>query len=287
MTTSMTGFARAEQESPQGTLTIELRSVNHRYLDLSIRMPDPLRQFENRLREKLQQRLARGKIDCNIFFHAGAATEGLPVDETRARALIRTLEQIKGWMNDAAPVSAETILQWPGVIREEVGDEKALQASLDATLDAALDTLIAMRRQEGERLKAIIESRLAALSKTVAKVRARRPEVLANVRQKLLERIESLDVEADPGRLEQELAFIAQKLDVDEELDRLDSHVSAAREALQRQEAVGRRLDFIMQEFNREANTLSSKSADTETTAAAVELKVLIEQMREQVQNIE
>ena len=287
MTTSMTGFARAEQESPEGTLTIELRSVNHRYLDLSIRMPDPLRQFESRVREKLQQRLARGKIDCNIFFRAGAASEGLPVDEARARALIRTLEQIEGWMKDAAAVSADAILQWPGVIREEVGDEKALQTSLDATLDAALDTLIAMRRQEGERLQAIIESRLAALAKTVAKVRARRPEVLANVRQKLLERLQSLDIEADPGRLEQELAFIAQKLDVDEELDRLDSHVSAAREALRRQEAVGRRLDFIMQEFNREANTLSSKSADTETTAAAVELKVLIEQMREQVQNIE
>ncbi len=287
MISSMTGFARAELESAVGKLTIELRSVNHRYLDLSVRMPDMLRRFETRVREILGQRLTRGKVDCNIHFSAAASPEGLLIDEPRARALIQTLEQLRGWIAEPAPVSAETVLGWPGVIREDIPDEKAMLKTLETVLGQALDTLTQMRHEEGERLLGIIESRLDKVAETVKSVRQRRPEVLARVRQKLLDRLAGIDVQADPGRLEQELAFIAQKLDVDEELDRLDSHVQATRETLQRSEAIGRRLDFIMQEFNREANTLSAKSADAQTTAAAVELKVLIEQMREQVQNIE
>ncbi|HGG58804.1 MAG TPA: YicC family protein [Gammaproteobacteria bacterium] len=287
MISSMTGFARAELESETGKLTIELRSVNHRYLDLSVRMPDVLRRFETRVREILRQQLSRGKVECNIHFAASASPEGLLIDEARARALIQSLEQVRGWIAEPAPVTAETVLNWPGVISEDLPDEKAMLEALESALGQALDRLTRMRREEGERLRGIIESRLEKVADTVKSVRRRRPDVLARVRQKLLDRLAGLDAQADPGRLEQELAFIAQKLDVDEELDRLDSHVQATRETLHRPEAIGRRLDFIMQEFNREANTLSAKSADAETTAAAVELKVLIEQMREQVQNIE
>lgn len=287
MTSSMTGFARAEHESVSGKITIELRSVNHRYLDLTIRMPDQLRNFEGRVRETLQSRLARGKIDCNIHFKTATSAEGLQIDEALTKALLKTLDKVDGWMDSSAPVSADTILNWPGIIREDAPDKEAIKTSLDEAMKIALDTMSAMRAGEGQRMQAIIENRIEQITTTVKLVRERREEVLANVRKKLLDRLATLELEADSGRLEQELAFIAQKLDVDEELDRLDSHVEATRETLARKEAIGRRLDFIMQEFNREANTLSSKSADAETTAAAVELKVLIEQMREQVQNLE
>ncbi len=287
MTSSMTGFARAEHESASGKITIELRSVNHRYLDTTIRMPEILRKFENRVRDTLQKKIARGKLECNIRFSPEVNQESIEFDEARAKTVIHSLEKISGLMQTPARLSAETVLQWPGVIGEEAPDEKILNASLDQALQGALETMLSMRKQEGDRLESIIVKRLDKLVSTVKSVRERRIEVITNVRKKLLDRLESLDVEADTGRLEQELAFIAQKLDVDEELDRLDSHVVATQETLQRNEAIGRRLDFIMQEFNREANTLSSKSSDAETTAAAVELKVLIEQMREQVQNIE
>ena len=287
MTSSMTGFARAEHESASGNITIELRSVNHRYLDTTIRMPEILRKFENRVRDTLQKKIARGKLECNIRFTPAVNQESIEFDEARAITVIHSLEKITGLMQTPAKLKAETVLQWPGVIGEESPDEKTLQASLDEAILSALETMTVMRQQEGSRLQTIIEQRLEKLITTVKAVRERRVEVIAKVRKKLLDRLESLDFEPDSGRLEQELAFIAQKLDVDEELDRLDSHVEATKETLQRNEAIGRRLDFIMQEFNREANTLSSKSADAETTAASVELKVLIEQMREQVQNIE
>ena len=204
-----------------------------------------------------------------------------------ARAVIQACEQIEQAMSNAQRQSAIDVLRWPGVAQEAERDIEPVREAALALLDEALDELVESREREGARLKAIIEERAAGIGGIVADVRARRPQVMQGVREKLLGRIQDLGVEADPNRLEQELAIIAQKLDVDEELDRLDSHLKELAEALSRDEPVGRRLDFLMQEFNREANTLGSKSNDAQTTQAAVELKVLIEQMREQVQNIE
>ncbi|HHQ14189.1 MAG TPA: YicC family protein [Chromatiales bacterium] len=284
---SMTGFARVEKQSHVGTMVLELRSVNHRYLDISFRMPEELRAFETQLRERLQQQLSRGKIECNLrFTPASGATEVL-VDEVAVKALLEAVKRTEDQMSNAARISALEVLRWPGIIQEAAPDENALGALLLETLDAGLGRLLEMRAQEGARMAELLHQRLAKIRDIAAQVRKRRPEVVAAMREKLQARLAQLDVDADPGRLEQEMAMIAQKLDVDEELDRLDSHVRAATEVLERNEPVGRRLDFLMQEFNREANTLGSKSSDAETTEAAVELKVLIEQMREQVQNIE
>lgn len=287
MPNSMTGFARAELESDAGRLVMELRSVNHRYLDMNMRLPEELRSFEGLIREKIQKFLSRGKVDCNVRYSAASGSHSIKVDEQRARALLEATARVESWMENARPVSAIDVLQWPGVIAEDRPDENALKSALTQVLNQALENMNNMRADEGGRLTAIIQTRLDSITEIVAATRKRREVVLQGVRTKLLNRLETLDVEADPNRLEQELAFIAQKLDVDEELDRMESHIKATSQALGKKEPVGRKLDFLMQEFNREANTLSSKSADSETTAAAVELKVLIEQMREQVQNME
>ncbi len=284
---SMTGFARVEKQSEIGTMVLELRSVNHRYLDLSFRMPEELRAFEGQLRERLQQKLARGKIECNLRFAPASGASEVLVDEAAVKALLDAVKRTEDQMSNAARISALEVLRWPGIIQEASLDENALGALLLDTVDTGLERLKEMRAEEGKRMAELIRSRLHQISDIAAQVRQRRPQVVAAMREKLQARLAQLEVDADPGRLEQEMAMIAQKLDVDEELDRLDSHVRAAEEVLARNEPVGRRLDFLMQEFNREANTLGSKSADAETTAAAVELKVLIEQMREQVQNIE
>ncbi len=284
---SMTGFARVEKQSDVGALVLELRSVNHRYLDISFRMPEELRAFETQLRERLQQKLARGKIECNLRYEPSSGTTEVLVNEDAVRALLDAVKKTEDIMSNAARISALEILRWPGVIQEPSPDENALAVLLLETVDEGLERLREMRAREGRRMAELLRQRLDGIEAIAAKVRRRRPEVVAAMREKLEARLAQLDVDADPGRLEQEMAMIAQKLDVDEELDRLDAHVKAAREVLDRDEPVGRRLDFLMQEFNREANTLGSKSADAETTEAAVELKVLIEQMREQVQNIE
>ena len=287
MTYSMTGFARVEKQSDVGALVLELRSVNHRYLDISFRMPEELRAFETQLRERLQRKLARGKIECNLRYEPSSGVTELVVNEDVVRALLDAVKKTEEMMSNAARISALEILSWPGVIQEPSPDENALAALLLETVDEGLERLLEMRAREGRRMAELLRQRLDAIESIAAKVRQRRPEVVAAMREKLETRLAQLDVDADPGRLEQEMAMIAQKLDIDEELDRLDAHVKAAREALDRDEPVGRRLDFLMQEFNREANTVGSKSADAQTTEAAVELKVLIEQMREQVQNIE
>ena len=288
MIRSMTAFARRETQGDWGSLTWELRSVNHRYLEPSLRLPEEFRAQENAMRERVQARLGRGKIECNLRYQPAAAAESeVVVNMALARAVIQACEQIEQAMSNAQRQSAIDVLRWPGVAQEAERDIEPVREAALALLDEALDELVESREREGARLKAIIEERAAGIGGIVADVRARRPEVMQGVREKLLGRIQDLGVEADPNRLEQELAIIAQKLDVDEELDRLDSHLKELAEALSRDEPVGRRLDFLMQEFNREANTLGSKSNDAQTTQAAVELKVLIEQMREQVQNIE
>ena len=287
MTKSMTGFARVENESEVGHLTIELRAVNHRYLEISPRMPEELRSFEGQLRGAIQKQLARGKIDCNIRFKAALSDGGLTLDEDLMRALLKTIDSVEHKMSNPARITSLDFMGWPGVIKEDKPDQKATGEILLAQLQSALSELIEMRKAEGQRLEALILDRLDQVVVIVKQVQTRLPKVLTAVREKLLNRFNSLEIEADSDRLEQELVIIAQKLDVAEELDRLLSHIEATRETLASDKPVGRKLDFLMQEFNREANTLSSKSADAETTQAAVNLKVLIEQMREQVQNIE
>jgi uncharacterized protein (TIGR00255 family) len=285
----MTGFARQAAESAVGTLTCEIRAVNHRYLDVQLRLPDELRSSETELRQQLAQRLSRGKIDCSLHLkrRSGTSTE-LRINLALVQQLgERAAEIASALKNAASPVSPLDVLRWPGVIEEQEIDAEPLFEIATALLADTVASLGEMRRNEGARIAVMLESRCGDLMSLAAGVRARMPAVLEASHRKQKERIEKLDVIADPARLETELALVAQKIDVDEELDRLESHVSEIRQILGSQEPVGRRLDFLMQELNREANTLGSKSADTETTRAAVELKVLIEQMREQIQNIE
>ncbi len=289
MIASMTGFARRETSGEWGTLVCELRSVNHRFLEAGFRLPDELRATEGELRARLTRQLRRGKVDCTITYRrpqgAGSALEVDPVALERVLAVVhivaRTLRE------PAAAVNALDVLRWPGVLREDGGSGEQLLAGTYAVFGATLEELIAARAREGARLRELLEQRCTALEALVVGVRARLPEVQARMRTRLNERLAELTASVDPERLEQELALLLQRLDVDEELERLAGHISEVRRVIGASEPAGRRLDFLMQELNREANTLSSKSQDLETTRSAVDMKVLIEQMREQVQNAE
>ena len=285
---SMTGFARQVAELGQGTLTCEIRAVNHRYLDVQFRLPDELRPRETDLRQRVSTVVRRGKIDCNLHFRRSPGADGgLPLNRELAETIARRSAELAALLPESRPLDPLDVLRWPGVIEDVEIDIEPLYAAATSLLDEALAALDAMRGSEGERIGAMLESRCAEVLSIANAVRARLPEVLEQVRKRQRERLERLAVDAEPRRLETELALTSQKLDVDEELDRLQSHISEIRQILGSAEPVGRRLDFLMQELNREANTLGSKSADTETTRAAVDLKVLIEQMREQVQNVE
>ncbi len=288
MLNSMTGFARQAAEGPLGTLTWELRTVNHRYLDVQFRLPEELRPNETDLRQQIAACLKRGKIDCSLHFRRAISESAeLTINQDLVHQLKAKLDDLAEILHESRAIDPVDLLRWPGVVSEAEIDTEPLFEEASRLLGETLAALGRMRASEGERITAMIDSRCADIMIISASVRDRMPDVLAAVRMRQQERIDKLDIEADPARLEIELALIAQKLDVDEELDRLDSHISEIREAMTSTEPVGRRLDFLMQELNREANTLGSKSADTETTKAAVELKVLIEQMREQIQNVE
>lgn len=286
---SMTGFARQAAESEAGALTCEIRSVNHRYLDLQIRLPEELRGREPELRQQLATSLSRGKVDCSLHLKRRATSTGdVRINAELVQQLCRRAADIGVKLgNNAAPISPIEVLRWPGVIEDQEIDAGPLFESASTLLASTVAALAAMRGSEGARIAEMLDARCREVLSIAAGIKARLPAVLDAVHRKQKERLERLDIVADPARLETELALIAQKMDVDEELDRLESHVSEIRQALDSRQPVGRRLDFLMQELNREANTLASKSADAETTRAAVDLKVLIEQMREQVQNIE
>lgn len=284
----MTGFARQSAESGSGTLTWELRAVNHRYLDVQFRLPEELRPKEQAFKQQVSSILKRGKVECALHVRRAFDRQAnMQLNTDLVDLLGRRVADISQTLPGASTLNPIDILRWPGVITEPEIDAEPLYVEANALLDATLQAMTAMRASEGDRIAAMLEMRCADIAGLAESVRKRLPDVLANAHAKQRERIERLNVEADPARLEVELALIAQKLDVDEELDRLDSHLVEIRQALTSDDAVGRRLDFLMQELNREANTLGSKSADAETTKAAVELKVLIEQMREQIQNIE
>ncbi len=286
---SMTGFARVELDAGGARLRWEIRSVNHRYLDLQLRLPDGLRGIEEDCRSIVKSQASRGKVDASLNISLDAAALPLPeLDLERAKQVIKQAEQVAGQMQAPSPLDPLKILRWPSVLRE------AEQEELDSLFPAAKESLAeavaqfcAARRREGKKIQALLDGRCEEILTRVAAVRERLPLVLEEIRKRLLERVQAVAQGADPERLEQEIALVAQKLDVSEELERLEAHVTEVRNALAKDEAVGRRLDFLMQELNREANTLASKSADAETTRHAVDLKVIIEQMREQVQNVE
>ena len=285
---SMTGFARESAETAIGTLTWEIRAVNHRYLDVQFKLPEDLRPKEQAFRQQASSKLGRGKVECALYFRR-ALDQGseMQIDTDLIKLIGQRISDLTAKLPNVAAVNPIEILRWPGVIQQAEIDVEPLLAEASTLLDKALAAIDEMRSSEGQRIADMLESRCAEIEAIAANVRLRMPEVLDAVRVKQQERISNLDVEADPARLEVELALLATKIDVDEELDRLDSHLVEIRDALKEQKPVGRRLDFLMQELNREANTLGSKSADTETTKAAVDLKVLIEQMREQIQNVE
>ncbi len=285
---SMTGFASSETGAPEGELSWEVRSVNHRYLETQFKLPDGFRPLEPQLRDLIGSKLLRGKVDAALQFRpSSAAASSLQINAELAGEVIKGARQIEDQLHTPAPLGTMDILRWPGVVTEERIDTKALFEPALQAMAAALEKLCEARAREGARTLDMLEERLAQVTVVVASVRARMPSVLEGVRGKLKERAESFEAKIDNDRLEQELVMLAQKMDVAEELDRLDAHVEEARATFAMEGAIGRKLDFLMQEFNREANTLGSKSADAETTKAAVDLKVMIEQMREQVQNIE
>ncbi|AQA20118.1 YicC family protein [Halioglobus japonicus] len=283
----MTAFARESSDFGHGIVTVELRTVNHRYLDCSFKLPDTLRALEPKLRELAGKKLSRGKLDVLMRVQAGAEQSAtLEINQERLETLVAAAGSVASALDTAAPTALE-ILQFPGVCTAPEQSEEALHKSALDGFKAALGTLADNRQREGEKLSAMIEERIAAVSSEVTATRKLVPELQQAQRDKVLAKIEDLGVEVDQGRLEQELVYLAQKSDVDEELDRLDAHVDEVRRTLKKAGPCGRRLDFLMQELNREANTLSSKSTSSSTTQNAVELKVLIEQMREQIQNIE
>ena len=288
MLNSMTGFAREAAELPFGTLTCELRAVNHRYLDVQFRLPEELRPREVELRRQIAATVKRGKVECSMHLRRALhENEQLTLNEELVRQLSARVQELSGLLPETRALDPVDVLRWPGVVQEPEIDVEPLFTATSDLLATTLVALDEMRANEGGRIIDMLETRCGEILEIAAGVGKRMPQVLDAVRRKLQERVDNLNVDADPARLEMELALVAQKLDIDEELDRLISHVSEIRAVLKKGEPVGRRLDFLMQELNREANTLGSKSADTETTRAAVDLKVLIEQMREQVQNVE
>ncbi len=288
MIRSMTAFARQESQGPWGGLQLELRSVNHRYLELSPRLPEELRALEPKIRARLNAVLARGKVECNIRYQAPQeGKEGLSLNLDLVRQLAQASREVDGIIYNPAPINGLEVMRWPGVIEAPSIDQQALHAEVFRLLEQAMDELVDNRRREGASLKAIILQRCDSADAVVRQVLERLPSILDGQRQRLLTRLEEIRQELDPDRIEQEIALLAQKIDVAEELDRLGTHLIEVRRVLEAKEPVGRRLDFLMQELNREANTLGSKSIDSDTTRASVDLKVLIEQMREQIQNIE
>ena len=283
---SMTAFARHETKANWGTAQWEIRSVNQRYLESYFRLPEQFRGLESILRDKLRNNLQRGKIEVNLRYHANQAAGELSMNEVFAEQLLQKAQQLLQ-KAPQAQLNIADILRWPGVMETPTEDLDALQGELLAGFDAALQDFLAGRGREGEAIEQMIQQRLTAIGEQVAFVRSHLPQAMQWQRDRIVNRLNEIKADLDQSRLEQEMAFLASKSDVAEELDRLDAHIKEPRHTLKKGGACGRRLDFMMQEFNREANTLSSKAISTDITNAAVELKVLIEQMREQIQNIE
>ena len=284
----MTAFARESIEKDWGSATWELRSVNSRYLETSFRLPEAFRYLEFKVRAELRKKLQRGKVDCNLKIDTSIASTGsLSVNSDLASSLISAHNELQQILGQEQPADLTRLLNWPGIIKSAQVDTEKMEKELLASLNVAIDQLINMREREGESLCAMISQRLEGISQQVGYVREEMPAIAKWQKDKILSRFEEVKLEFEEQRIEQEMVMVAQKIDVDEELDRLDTHVQEVGRLVKKGGSVGRRLDFLMQELNREANTLGSKSISSKTTGASVELKVLIEQMREQIQNIE
>ncbi|MFS7197082.1 YicC/YloC family endoribonuclease [Rahnella inusitata] len=287
MIRSMTAYARREIKGDWGSAAWELRSVNQRYLETYIRLPEQFRSLEPVVRERIRARLTRGKVECNLRFDLDpGAQSSLQLNEKLAKQLVEAAQWVK-MQSDEGEINPLEVLRWPGVMLAEEQDLDAISTELLLALETALDDFISARESEGAALKVMIEQRLDGVSAEVLKVRAHMPNILQWQRERLVSKLEDAQVQLENTRLEQELVLMAQRVDVAEELDRLEAHVKETHKIMKKEEAVGRRLDFMMQEFNRESNTLASKSINADVTTSAIELKVLIEQMREQIQNIE
>jgi len=288
MIRSMTGFARRERQDPWGTLVCELRTVNHRYLEISLRLPDELKALDNDIRQTITAALRRGKIDANLYLKStGGSQQSLELNTQLLDELVARVGEVRSRVPSASEVSPLDLLRWPGVIRESSADNKPVMVAALGLLKEALAELNDTRHREGQRIRELLLTRCQSMRTQVQNVRERLPEISQRLRDRIVERISQLGVTPDSERLEQELVLYAHKMDVDEEMDRLNGHLEEVMSVLDSSEPAGRRLDFLMQELNREANTLSSKSQDVETTRAAVDMKVMIEQMREQIQNVE
>ena len=287
MPRSMTAFARITHDHPWGAIACELRSVNHRYFETSFRLPETLRHTEMQLRELARTQLQRGKVDCQIALDHSGNQGPLDANLNLAKQYITVAENLAATMQNPAPLSAHEVMRWPGVLKELEVDQERMQSAVTAVFQATVDQLLEGRSREGNKLVSMVVSRLDAMLQQLALVRVELPQILAHQQQRLNDRLAQLTSGLDPERVEQEIAVIANRADVDEELDRLEAHIDEIRRVLKNDEPIGRRLDFLMQELNREANTLGAKSLSATTTSVSVELKVLIEQMREQIQNIE
>ena len=288
MTSSMTAFSRQQQEQEWGSLTWEIRSVNHRYLETSVRLPESFRALENGVRVAVRKRLNRGKVECALRFQSEAKiSSDLHLNTKLIQQLVQANIEIEQITGTSISLNNMEVLRWPGVIEEQDFDKTSIEKQALSLFSAALDDLVATRAREGAELQGFIQQRIDSVRKIVVSIRNKMPEILARQKQNILDRLADLKAELEPTRLEQEVSLLTQKADVEEELDRLDSHLNEVERALSAKGQKGRRLDFLMQELNREANTLSSKSIVVETSLNAVELKVLIEQMREQIQNVE
>ena len=285
---SMTAFARESAVTDMGVITVELRTVNHRYLDCNFKLPEVVRPLEAKLREQASKALTRGKLDCFIRVQAeNERAASLEIDQQQLTRVLEAVAAIDAQLPPAQALNPLQVLQFPGVCSAVESSDEALQAETAALFKRALATIVDNRQREGAKLAGMIRERIDKVADEVSQGREHIPALLQQQRERVMAKIAELDVETDEGRLEQELVYMAQKADVDEELDRLETHVDEVKRILAKGGPCGRRLDFLMQELNREANTLSSKSTASSTTRSAVELKVLIEQMREQIQNIE
>ena len=288
MIRSMTAFSRQEGDTENGHLVWELRSVNHRFSEVSLRLPEDCRFLEPKIREQIAKRVKRGKIDATLRYQSAVLVEQpLEMDKALVEKIAHITREIDQILYNAAPISALEVLRWPGVLKAVEPSTEQLATDILALLEVGLTELLETRAREGEKLKAVIDARCDAIDEQVKIVETRLPEIQQAMRARLEKRLADIKGELDPARIEQEIVLLANKSDVDEEIERLKAHVSEVRRVLNQDEPVGRRLDFLMQELNREANTLGSKSVHTDTTSVSVELKVLIEQMREQIQNIE
>lgn len=285
---SMTAFAREQSEGQWGTLTCEMRSINHRYLEVSLHLSETLRVFEGQIRELIRKMVKRGKIECSLRYRPGMeADTAFVVNKSLVQELAKAGDEITGLLKNSAPINTADVLRFPGVLESKEADQAMLQSEVLRLVEQTLKDLLAAREREGAELNKLFHERMEYMQKEMDKVRSRLPQAMKDAQERLLKRFADAKVELDPARIEQEMVMFAQKIDIAEEIERTETHINEVRRVLKNGGAAGRRLDFLLQELNREANTMGSKSTDTVITHAAVEMKVLIEQVREQVQNVE